>query len=356
MAKAMDILTQVLRSVRLSGAVLFRGEFSSPWSLEAPDSRQAAPFLVPGAKSLIFFHVVTEGRCSVAVDQKEPFLLSTGDVIALPYGDPHAMGNPLAATHTPLANVLTPPPWPECPTVVHGGGGERTQLICGFLHCDDALFSPVITKLPRILWVRARAEPSTSWLETNCRYMLEEASVNRPGGACVLGRLAELLFVEVLRRKMEELGENEVGWLAAVKDRTLGKALELIHGDLAHPWTVEALGRSVGLSRSALAERFRHLLGEPLMRYLTRWRLQWAAQLLRDTDRGLADIAAQVGYESEFAFNRAFKRFAGEPPASWRRDAKGGDDPHAASIQAKERGQDKSPRAARPNSDARGRS
>jgi len=121
------------------------------------------------------------------------------------------------------------------------------------------------------------------------------------------------------------MGENEVGWLAAVKDPTVGKALELMHADLAHPWSVEGLGRSVGLSRSALAERFRHLLGEPLMRYLTRWRLQWAAQLLRDSDRGLADIASQVGYESEFAFNRAFKRFAGEPPASWRRDAKGRD-------------------------------
>lgn len=322
----MDILTQVLRSVRLSGAVLFRGEFSSPWSLAAPDSRAAAPFLVPGAKSLIFFHVVTQGRCSVAVDQEQPFLLSSGDVIALPYGDPHAMGNPLAATHTPLEEVLTPPPWPKCPTVVHGGGGERTQLICGFLHCDDALFSPVITKLPRILSVRARAESSSSWLETNCRYMLEEAIVNRPGGACVLGRLAELLFVEVLRCKMEELGENEVGWLAAVKDPVIGKSLELIHGDLAHPWTVEKLGRSVGLSRSALADRFRQLLGEPLMHYLTRWRLQWAAQLLRDSDRGLAAIATQVGYESEFAFNRAFKRFAGQPPASWRKHAKGRDE------------------------------
>jgi len=321
----MDILSLVLRSVRLSGAVLFRGEFSSPWSLQAPDSRLAAPFLVPGAKSLIFFHVITEGRCSITVDGKEPFVLSTGDVIALPYGDPHAMGNPLAATHTPLANVLTPPPWPECPTVVHGGGGERTQVICGFLHCDEALFSPVITKLPRTIRIRARGETPSSWLETNCRYMLEEASANRPGGASVLGRLAELLFVEVLRREMEELGENEVGWLAAVKDPTVGKALELMHADLAHPWTVEGLGRSIGLSRSALAERFRHLLGEPLMRYLTRWRLQWAAQLLRDSDRGLADIASQVGYESEFAFNRAFKRFAGEPPASWRRDAKGRD-------------------------------
>ena len=165
--EAVDILTQVLRSVRLSGAVLFRGEFSSPWSLAAPDSRQAAPFLVPGAKSLIFFHVLTQGRCSVAVGEEDPFELSSGDVIALPYGDPHAMGNPLADNHTPLASVLAPPPWPKCPIVVHGGGGERTQLICGFLHCDEALFSPVSRNLPfNRAFKRYAGEPPASWRKT----------------------------------------------------------------------------------------------------------------------------------------------------------------------------------------------
>src|SRR5712692_5478535 len=319
--QAMDILSEVLRAVRLSGALLFRGEFSSPWSCSASDSRMSAPFLVPGAKSLIFFHVVTQGRCWAEVESEEPLLLEAGDVIALPYGDAHAMANPAGETRTPISSLLPPPPWAELPMVIHGGGGEQTRILCGFLHCDDALFSPALTNLPRVLCVRAKREPSASWLTTNSRYMLEEASLNRPGGACLLGRLAELLFVEVLRRHMEELGENESGWLAALRDTTVGKALQLMHGDLAHPWTVEGLGRSVGLSRSALAERFRHLLGEPLMQYLTRWRLQIAAQFLRDTDQGIADIAAQVGYASEFAFNRAFKRFADEPPASWRRDA-----------------------------------
>jgi AraC family transcriptional regulator, alkane utilization regulator len=152
--------------------------------------------------------------------------------------------------------------------------------------------------------------------------MLEEASLHRPGGACLLGRLAELLFVEVLRRSMEGLRENEIGWLAAVKDPAVGKTLQLMHGELAHPWTVESLGRCVGLSRSALADRFRHLLGESVMQYLSRWRLQLAAQLLRDTDNGIADIAGRVGYESEAAFNRAFKRHAGEPPATWRTGAR----------------------------------
>jgi transcriptional regulator GlxA family with amidase domain len=152
--------------------------------------------------------------------------------------------------------------------------------------------------------------------------MLEEACRNRPGGASILGRLAELLFVEVLRRHMEELGENAIRWLAAVKDPIVGKALQLMHGDLARSWPIDRLGRCIGLSRSALADRFRDLLGEPPMQYLTRWRLQIAAQLLRDSHDGIAAIAARVGYESEAAFNRAFKRYAGEPPATWRNGAR----------------------------------
>ena len=306
----------VLRAVRLSGSFLFRGEFTSPWCCWSPDSRETAPFLVPGAKCLVFFHVVTEGRCWVEVKGSQPVLLGPGDVLALPYGDAHAMGNPQGAKRTLFSSLLPPPPWLQPPTVVHGGGGEVTRILCGFLHCEDALFSPVLTNLPHVLVVRGRREPS--WLEMTARYMLEESSLRRPGGSCLLGRLAELLFVEVLRRHMEELGEKDSGWLAALKDPMLGKVLQLMHGGLAHPWTVEALGRRVGLSRSALADRFRFLLREPPMQYLTRWRLQTAAGLLRDTDQGIAAIAAQVGYESEAAFNRAFKRLVGEPPASWR--------------------------------------
>jgi AraC-like DNA-binding protein len=319
-SEEIDLLSVVLRAVRLSGSFLFRAEFSSPFCCAAPDSRAFASALVPGAKSLIFFHVVTEGRCWAEVENQEPILLGPGDVIVLPYGDAHAMGNPAGAKRTPMSSMLPPQPWAEPPRVVYGGGGEVTRILCGFLHCDDALFSPVLTSLPHVLCVRARRDPS--WLETSSRYMLEEASRHRPGGACLLGRLAELLFVEVLRRHMEELGEHDIGWLAALKDPTVGKALQLMHGKLAHPWTVDGLGRSVGLSRSALAERFRHLLHEPPMQYLTRWRLQTAAQLLRETDQGIASIAAQVGYESEPAFSRAFKRHSGEPPATWRNAAR----------------------------------
>ena len=318
---ATDLLSVVLRAVRLSGSFLFRGEFSSPWCCAAEDSRIVAPFLLPGAQCLVFFHVITEGRCWAELEKERPVLLGPGDVIALPYGDAHALSNPQGGKRTPFAALLPPPPWPEPPRVVHGGGGEVTRVLCGFLHCDDALFSPVLTNLPRVLFVRARPD-EPSWLELTTRHMLEEASLRRPGGACLLGRLVELLFVEVLRRHMEELGEHEIGWLAAAKDPTVGKALQLMHADLAQPWTVEQLGKCVGLSRSALADRFRYLLREPPMQYLTRWRLHRAAQLLRDSDQGIASIAAQVGYESEPAFNRAFKRHVGDPPATWRSGAR----------------------------------
>jgi AraC-like DNA-binding protein len=318
----MDVLSDVLRVVRLSGAVLFRAEFSSPWSVTCAGSREIAAMLMPRAKRLVLLHVIAEGCCLAKVEDEPPIALRAGDVIALPQGDAHVMANRLGGTSTLVASLFPPPPWPELPRLVHGGGGEVTRIICGFLHFDDALFNPVLMTLPRVLCMRAREEPSISWLEANLHYMLHEASSQRPGNACLLARLTELMFVEVIRRHMEGLGEDQIGWLAALKDPLVGKALQLMHADPTHAWSVEKLSRHVGLSRSALADRFRYLVGEPPMHYLTRWRLQLATQLLRETDDGVAGIALRVGYESEAAFNRAFKRHAGEPPATWRNSAR----------------------------------
>ncbi len=318
----MDTLSDVLRAVRLSGAVLFVGEFSTPWSVWAPDSRLFAPMLIPGAKQLVLFHLIVEGTCWVELENESPCKLEAGDLIVLPHGDAHALANPPGETRTPMSTLLPPPPWQQPPSLVHGGGGEVARILCGFLYCDDAVFNPVFTMLPRVLLVRAQDGPSGSWLQTNLRYMLQEVGAQRPGGASLLARLTELLFVEVLRRSIENLSDNQIGWLAALKDPLVGKALQLIHADPTHPWQVTELGRRVGLSRSVLAERFRHFLGEPPMHYLIRWRLQLAAQLLRDTDDGIAAIAARVGYDSEAAFSRAFKRQAGESPAAWRTGAR----------------------------------
>lgn len=314
----MDLLSDVLRIVRLSGAVLFHGEFSAPWSVSAPDSAMMAPFLVPGAKRLILFHIVAEGRCWAEVEGIPPITLGPGDVLTIPGGDAHVMSNPSGGTPTRIATLLSPPPWPELPLVVHGGGGEVTRILCGFLHWDDAVFNPVFTNLPRVLCVHAEDEISFSSIEASLRQLIAEARAHRPGSNCLLTRLTEVPFIEVLRRHMESLGDNQTGWLAALRDRTVSSALQLMHADPTHTWTVEELGRRVGLSRSALAERCRHLLGQPIMHYLMRWRLQLAAQLLRETDDGISAIASRVGYESEAAFNRAFKRYLGEPPATWR--------------------------------------
>src|SRR5712664_1933135 len=214
----MDTLSDVLRAVRLSGAVLFVGEFSTPWSVWAPDSRLFAPMLIPGAKQLVLFHLIVEGTCWVELESESPCKLEAGDLIVLPDGDAHALANPPGETRTQMSTLLPPPPWQQPPSLVHGGGGEVARILCGFLYCDNAVFNPVFTMLPRVLLVRAKDGPSGSWLQTNVRYMLQEVGAQRPGGASLLARLTELLFVEVLRRSMENLSDNQIGWLAALKD------------------------------------------------------------------------------------------------------------------------------------------
>ena len=206
----------------------------------------------------------------------------------------------------------------------YGGGGDTTRLICGFLASDSVLSNPLLAALPRLFRIGMRGTDA-AWLETSMRFAASEAALARAGGATVLGKLSELLFIEAVRRYTETLPANERGWLAGLRDRFVGRALSLMHARPAHPWTVDALGRQVGLSRSALAQRFTALLGQPPMQYLARWRLQLAARQLRGGDVPLAVVAEDVGYESEAAFNRAFKREFGVPPAAWRRA--GGDAP-----------------------------
>jgi AraC-like DNA-binding protein len=201
----------------------------------------------------------------------------------------------------------------------YGGGGAKTRLICGFLACDDTLTNPVLSALPRMFKIDMRNDARSAWLESSLRLAAVEAAELRVGSAIVLGRLSELLFVEAVRRCVDSLPADRKGWLAGVSDRFVGRSLALMHAQPAHGWTVDELARKAGLSRSALAQRFTQLLGQPPMQYLARWRLQIAAQALRDGAQSLTAIAERVGYESEAAFNRAFKREFGLPPASWRR-------------------------------------
>src|SRR5260370_28821993 len=193
----MDMLSDVLRAVRLSGAVLFVGEFSMPWSVWAPDSRVFAPMLIPGAKQLVLFHLIVEGSCWVELESESPNKLEAGDLIVLPHGDAHALANPPGETRTPMSSLLPPPPWQQPPSLVHGGGGDVARILCGFLYCDDAVFNPVFTMLPRVLLVHAKDGPSGSWLQPNLRYMLQEGGDQQPGRASLLCRLSQLLLVEV---------------------------------------------------------------------------------------------------------------------------------------------------------------
>ncbi|HZP00441.1 MAG TPA: AraC family transcriptional regulator [Terriglobia bacterium] len=332
----MDVLADVLRVVRLSGAVFFVAEFSSPWAIESPPSKTLAPFIMPRAECFTIFHVLAEGTCWVKVKGEPPLQMRAGDVLVVPQGDEHVMGSDLALKPTPMRVLIPEMPRPEMPPLRHGSGGDAARFVCGYLHCDQK-FNPLFSTLPRLLCVRSREgnvvlEPVGTgnkdrslsfhaglWVNTTLYYLIKEAQ--NPSSQPMLARLTELMFVEVLRHYMQELGPDQKGWLAGLKDPNINRALTLLHAQPARLWTVEDLARDTGVSRSALAERFTELIGESPMRYLTRWRMHLAKQLLCESNESLAEVAGHIGYESEYAFNRAFKRHVGEPPATWRKRA-----------------------------------
>ncbi|HET7842485.1 MAG TPA: AraC family transcriptional regulator, partial [Terriglobia bacterium] len=332
---AMDVLSDVLRVVRLSGAVFFAGEFTSPWAFESPPSKSLAPIILPSAECFIIFHVLTEGTCWVRAKGEPPMRMTAGDVLVVPRGEEHFMGSDPDLKPVPMRIVVPQMPWPGMPPLMHGGGGEVARFVCGFLHCDQK-FNPLFSSLPKLMCVRSHAanvvlesagggtpsEPvpfhASMWLNTTIYYLTKE--VQSPGSQMMLARLAELMFVEVLRHYMEDLPSNQKGWLAGLKDPSVNRAITLLHAQPARAWTVDDLARDAGVSRSALAERFTDLIGESPMRYLTGWRMFLAKQMLLEGRHSMAEVAERVGYESEYAFNRAFKRQVGKPPSAWRKN------------------------------------
>jgi AraC-like DNA-binding protein len=319
----MDVLSEVLKAVKLDGAVFFNGEFSSPWCAREPDASTLASFLPTRPKHVIIFHLVTEGRGYVRLEEDGRAVpLEAGDIVILAQGDAHFMGNGPFVTPidsaAQLRQVLA-----EGHMISHsGGGGELTKLICGYLTCDPQLSQVFLAGLPPIVKVHIRDSPSGQWLEDTLRYSVDHAEISGPGGAAVIAKLSEVLFVETLRRYIAKLPPSHTGWLAGVRDPEVGKALSLLHKQPAHPWTIASLANEVGVSRSVLAERFRHYLADTPMGYLTRWRLQLAAQVLSSTSKSVAEVANDVGYESEPSFNRAFKRQFEVPPARFRSHVK----------------------------------
>jgi AraC family transcriptional regulator, alkane utilization regulator len=316
---SVDVLSDLLRVVRLSGAVLVRGDLTAPWTVETPPPAQLARRLLPGARRLVILHVVAEGHCWIALDDGERVPMPPRTLAVLPYADAHVMSSGERGEPVPIVDLMpAAATHAGVPVVAHGGGGAATRLVCGVLHCDELLFNPVLKTLPRLLVARPAPGAESSLVSATIRHLVEEAATPQAGGACLRARLAELLLLEVLRGHLASLPPRAPGWLGAVNDPLVGGALQQLHARPRERWTVARLARQVGASRSRLGTRFTALVGEPPMRYLTRWRLQLAARMLREGEAGLAAIAEQVGYESEAAFNRAFKRHAGAPPGAWR--------------------------------------
>jgi AraC-like DNA-binding protein len=321
----MDALSDVLRVVQLTGAVYLNGSFSTPWCIVVPANSPLCSNYLPSSDRVISFHLLTEGSClaSLPDDAGCALQVDAGEVIVVPQGDTHLLGSSIDLAPEYMAPLLADQVSLNpggVMTLAHGGTGAGTRMICGFLAAQDIWKNPLLAALPRLFKVGMRGSRA-SWLESSLRFATEEVGSHRAGSSTVLAKLAELLFVEAVRCHVDTMPSDGTGWLAGLRDRLVGRVLALMHARPAHPWTVEDLARQVGMSRSALAQRFTDLIGVPPMQYLARWRLQLAAQRLRLSNRPLAVVAEEVGYESEAAFNRAFKREFGMPPATWRRTA-----------------------------------
>lgn len=319
----MDAFSQILSGVKLNGAVFFSAEFSAPWGLTTPPGKVIAETVAPGAEHLVLYHLVIEGGAVIELEDGTSMKLEPGDVVIFPHGDPHHMSSGKGAKRPfPNYGISTKIKSRDLSPLQAGGGGDTSRFVCGYMTCDPYLSRPVLNGLPSVFKVNIRADRSGHWLESSILHLVEEAASGRVGSEAMLAKLSEALFVDTLRRYIAGLPEQQVGWLAGTRDPIVGKSLGLLHSRIAHPWTIADLADEVGISRSALVERFTRYLSEPPMTYLTRWRLQLAARSLERTSRGVAEIAADVGYESEAAFNRAFKREFGQPPGRYRSDHK----------------------------------
>ncbi|HEX6007667.1 MAG TPA: AraC family transcriptional regulator [Burkholderiales bacterium] len=325
-----DPLSDLLGAVRLRGAVFYYVSFRQQWAAESPPAREIAEAVMPGAEHVMAYHMVAKGNGWIAISGEQPVKLAAGDIVMLPQGDAHVMSSAPGMKYDrydadwvfATRNVPKPMPISYHHGVLHPGvsipvADAETILVCGFLGCDLRPFNPLVAALPRLLHLPAHR--AGAWIGRVIDQAALESAEPRPGAQAVLERLSEMMFVDTARRYLECLPDNATGWLAGLRDRYVGRSLTLLHTQPGRAWTIEELGREVGLSRSALHERFVQYLGQPPIQYLANWRVQLGSKLLRETHRPVAAIALEVGYESEAAFSRAFKRLVGAPPAAWRR-------------------------------------
>lgn len=318
----MDVLSDVLAAVRLKGAVFLDVDAGTPWVAETPAAEVIAPVVMPDAEHIISFHLIMAGSCWAALstgDTGPPVKLTAGDVLVVPRGQQHVMSSEPGEHGTPNLSLYRRPVDQTLPfSIRHGGESDtRTRFVCGYLGCDIRPFNPLLSALPDLIC--ARPPEGGGWVGDLFHIALAERDRRRAGTETILSKLSELMFVEVVRRHIESLPEDSLGWLSGLRDRHVGEALKLIHGRPSDPWTLDGLAHEVGLSRTTFAGRFVHYVGIPPMQYLARWRMQLAARQLEIPGKNIAQVASTVGYESEAAFNRAFKKLIGTTPGGWRK-------------------------------------
>ncbi|HTL20885.1 MAG TPA: AraC family transcriptional regulator [Steroidobacteraceae bacterium] len=314
----MDALSDVLRAVRLNGAIFFDVHASDPWAAETPAGNQIVGRMFPAAEHLICYHAITQGTCWAAVGNQPPLMLSAGDVVVIPHGHAHVLSSAPGLRGAQDVSRYRAPSELELPVSITMGGGtaESAGFVCGFLGCDARPYNPLLGSLPQVFKVSDQVDgPLGSYVQI----ALTESKRPRIGSESVLGRLSELMFVDVIRRYLETLPADRLDWLAGLRDPYIGRALAEIHREPARHWTLESLARQVAMSRSAFAEHFSRFVGTPPMQYLTNWRMQIAANHLLSTTDSVNAVARRVGYDSEAAFSRAFKKAVGSPPSEWRR-------------------------------------
>jgi AraC-like DNA-binding protein len=325
----MDALSELLRAVKLSGALFFNVEASKPWRVVTPTSRDLARWVSCDSTHVIEFHLVTHGEGYIRVGP-ETISFTAGDLLMIPHGDEHEMGNGSGAPAEDNAKAAEALKQPGVHCSRFGGGGEGTHFICGYLGSEAGLIRPLVAGLPRIVRVHLRTDTGGEWLEKSIRHAVERAQVRAPGSDVITARLAEVLFAEAMQRYVRELPAGRAGWLAGTGDPAVGRSLAALHRRPAHPWTLDELAVEAAVSRSSLTEKFSRYLSQSPMSYLADWRLELGAEALRASSRSVVQVAAEVGYESEAAFNRAFKRRFGKPPGEYRRGARLGRDTRSA--------------------------
>jgi AraC-like DNA-binding protein len=313
----MDPLSDVLRSFRLTGGIFLDSHFTAPWCVVSRlTAEDCGPFLT-APSLLIAYHFVIDGRFLLAIEGEPTIEVCAGEVVLLPRNDVHMLASDSGLAPVNAHDLLQPSAGGGLAQISHGGGGETTHLVCGFLSSED-LYNPLIAALPRMLKLDVEQGTSRDWVDASVRFAASELTEGRFAASSVMSRLSELLFVEAVRQYSVTPGDQDAGWLKGLEDPRVGRALALMHRNISSPWSAEALAREVSMSRSAFVERFTKLMGMPPIRYLTLWRLQTAKLHLRETQKTIAQLAHSIGYESEQAFSRAFKREFGLPPARWR--------------------------------------